>query len=59
MRGKQNKEIKPNFVIIINCRIIANKLNKYFISLAFKLHEVKDGDFGISIAGIFDYKDKI
>ena len=38
MRGKQNKELKPNFVInnelIINRRIIVNEFNKYFISLA-------------------------
>ena len=38
VRGKQNKELKPHFVInnelIINRRIIANELNKYFISLA-------------------------
>ena len=38
VRGKQNKELKPNFVInnklIINRRIIVNEFNKYFISLA-------------------------
>ena len=40
--GKQNKELKPNFVInneIINRRIVANKFNKYFISLVPTLNE--------------------
>ena len=61
VRGKQNKELKPNFVInnelIINCRIIANEFNKYFISLAPTLNEAYNSDFGISISGILDFKD--
>ena len=56
VRGKQNKELKLNFVInnelIINRsigRIIANEFNKYFISLAPTLNEAYNSDFGISI----------
>ena len=61
VRGKQNKELKPNFVInnelIINRRIIANEFNEYFISLAPTLNEAYNSDFGISISGILDFKD--
>ena len=60
VRGKQNKELKPNFVInnelIINRRIIANEFKKYFISLAPTLNEAYISDFGISISGILDLK---
>ena len=56
VRGKQNKELKLNFVInnelIINRRIgriIANEFNEYFISLAPTLNEAYNSDFGISI----------
>ena len=61
VRGKQNKELKPNFVInnelIINRRIIANEFNKYFISLAPTLNEAYNSDFGISISEILDFED--
>ena len=60
MRGKQNKELKPNFVInnefIINRRIIANEFNKYLISLAPTLNEAYNSDFGISISGYWILK---
>ena len=43
LRGKNRREIKPNFVInderITNRRIIANEFNKYFASIASKLNE--------------------
>ena len=42
IRGKNKREIKPNFVInnekITNRRIIANEFNKYFVSLASNLN---------------------
>ena len=43
IRGKRNKQIKPEFIIdnrkVIERRVIANAFNKYFISIAARLNE--------------------
>lgn len=44
VRGKQNKQIKPSFMInnerVICRRVIAHEFNKYFVSIASNLNEV-------------------
>ena len=44
VRGKQNKQIKPSFMInnerVICRRVIVHEFNKYFVSIASNLNEV-------------------
>ena len=48
LRGKKQREIKPNFLIdnerVTSRRVIANEFNKYFASLAANLNEVYSND---------------
>ena len=50
LRGKNRREIKPQFIInnekIINRRVIANEFNKYFVSIAEKLNEESYDNYG-------------
>ena len=53
IRGKKKKSIKPIFKIddklIENRRIIANKFNEYFTSLATNLNKTVENEFGLQI----------
>ena len=50
LRGKQKREIKPQFIIdnekILNRRIIANEFNKYFVSIAENMNDKVINDYG-------------
>ena len=62
IRGKRKRQIKPSFNInnekITNRRIIANELNKYFVSLASNLNEAYNdiGELSLNrLPSFYDY----
>ena len=56
IRGKSKKSIKPQFIInnehIVERRIIANKFNDYFASIATKMNESANLDDGIPVQNL-------
>ena len=61
IRGKNKRQIKPNFLIdnnrITSRRVIAHEFNKYFVSLASSLNEAYSNDSNIGINSLPSFTD--